>query len=136
MPTLIAFLGREDLRHHPSTPHLRPRLRLPENHRALGYLTDLSILSNESSCTPSLALLRLDHAPPWNRSSGEPPPPYFTSMSSIPRRPALGLCLAPPGHRLARSLVNATAPAPWASPSPVFTSGPPAQLIWFWPEVA
>jgi hypothetical protein len=34
-------------------PNPRPRLHLPEHHHALGYLADLSILTDERSSVPS-----------------------------------------------------------------------------------
>jgi hypothetical protein len=71
-----------------------------------------------------------------NRFSGEPPLPRFTSTSSIPHRPAIGLYPAPPGCRLARILAGAATPPPWNRHLPYFHCGLPAQPNLGWQEVA
>jgi hypothetical protein len=51
-------------RRQPPTPHPRSRLHLPEHHRALGYLTDLSFLTDERPSDPSLELSLPPSSPP------------------------------------------------------------------------
>jgi hypothetical protein len=53
-------------RRQPSMRHSRPRLHLPEHHRALGYLAHLSILTDECPSDPS-------------------PEPYLPLSSPLPR---------------------------------------------------
>jgi hypothetical protein len=60
-------------RRQPPTPHPRPRHHLPEHHRALGYLTDLSFLTDERSSDASLELSLPPSSPPARAHTGEPP---------------------------------------------------------------
>jgi hypothetical protein len=64
------------------TPHRRPRLHLPEHHRALEHLTDLSFLVDEHHTDPS----------PAHPSARPPSPPPF-APNRDPCRPGLL-----PGH--------------------------------------
>jgi hypothetical protein len=51
----------------------RPRLHLPEHHRALGYIADLSILANERPSDPSPEPHLPPSSPPLRAHTGEPP---------------------------------------------------------------
>jgi hypothetical protein len=54
-------------------PHPWPHLHLPEHHRALGYLADLSILTDERPSDPSPEpYLPPSSPPPWDHT-GKPP---------------------------------------------------------------
>jgi hypothetical protein len=97
-------------RRQPPTPHPRPRLHLPEHHRALGYLTDLSFLTDEHPSDPSSELSLPPSSPPPRAHTGEPP---------FVQKPKLGSS----SSRACATTVSSPTPAVGRSD---FTDEPPA----------
>jgi hypothetical protein len=84
------------------TPHLRPHLCLPEHHRALGYLTDLSFLTNEHPSDHSPELSLRPSSPPPRAHTGEPPSVQKPKLGSSSSR-ACATAISSPAPAVGRS---------------------------------
>jgi hypothetical protein len=99
------------------TPHPRPRLHLPEHHRALGYLTDLSFLTDECPSNPSPELSLPPSSTPPRAHTGEPPSVQMPKLGSSSSR-ACATAVSSPSPAVGRSDFTGDPPASGGRISP------------------
>jgi hypothetical protein len=106
----------------------RPHLHLPEHHRNLGYLSDLSSLTDEHPSDPSPEPYFPPSSPPPQTHIGEPPsiqnpklgsPPRHLTLAPLPRQP----CRRPPPKSTVTAAMPAGASFPYFGPGPKWPSG-------------
>jgi hypothetical protein len=112
-------------RRQPPTPHPRSCLHLPEHHHALGYLTDLSFLTDECPSDPSPELSLPPSSPPPRAHTGEPPSVQKPKLGSSSSQ-ACAMAVSSPAPAVVRSDFTGEPPASGRGdfPSPASSAGP------------